>query len=323
MKDLAAVIVTHNSASVIGACVDACQRQRVEVIVVDNASGDATIEEVRKRPAVRLIANKENRGFAAAVNQGFAAASHPLLLLLNPDTVVETSLEALRAACLRPDAGAATGRLISADGSFQRGFGVRRLPAPSSLIFEVLGVNRLWPANPVNRRYRCLDLDETRSGTVEQPAGAFLMIRRSAWEAAGGMDESFFPLWFEDVDFCKRLLEKGYLIYYEAEVQARHLGAHSVRQIPGPSREFYWYASLLKYAGKHFSRPWCAVLSLAVVGGALLRLVTGIVLHRKVEPVRTYGKVIRLACRYLLSGGGRGRSSSGSRYSNQAQIHVL
>ncbi len=74
----------------------------------------------------------------------------------------------------------------------------------------MLGLNRLWPGNPVNRRYRCLDLDLEAAADVEQPAGAFLLIRRDAWQALGGFDEGFHPIWFEDVDFLKRARDAGY-----------------------------------------------------------------------------------------------------------------
>src|SRR5262249_34250098 len=173
-------------------------------IVVDNASGDGTLEQVRRR-GVRLIANSLNRGFAAAVNQGIRAIGSDLVLLLNPDAVLKTSLEPLRLACAAPKAGAVGGKLVDSNRIVQTGFTVRRLPTPLALALEVLLLNRLWPGNPVNWHYRCYGFDHDKLTEVEQPAGAFLMFRREVWEDLGGLDEQFYPVWFEDVDFCKRL----------------------------------------------------------------------------------------------------------------------
>ncbi len=80
----------------------------------------------------------------------------------------------------------------------------------------MLGINRLWPRNPVNWRFRCYDVDlqSMKPVEIEQPAGAFMMIRRDAWERVGGFDESFYPLWFEDVDFCCRLKLAGLRLFH-------------------------------------------------------------------------------------------------------------
>ena len=97
----------------------------------------------------------------------------------------------------------------------QAGFTLRRLPTPLVLAFEVLLINRLWPGNPANWHYRCYGFDYDEPGEVEQPAGAFLMFRRQVWEQLGGFDERFYPIWFEDVDFCKRIRDHGGRIYYD------------------------------------------------------------------------------------------------------------
>src|SRR5215469_4675373 len=114
------VIVTYNSAAEIGACLEAALRSGADVVVVDNASSDGTVTEVRRQGA-RLIANAGNRGFAAAVNQGFCALSSPFVLLLNPDAVIQMGLEALREACELTGAAGAGGKLVAADGRPQHG----------------------------------------------------------------------------------------------------------------------------------------------------------------------------------------------------------
>lgn len=300
MREAGAVIVTYNSGAEIGPCLDAAIPRAGEVVVVDNGSTDNTLEEVRKRPSVKLIVNSQNRGFAGAVNQGFAATESPYVLLLNPDAVLLTGVEPMAAACARPRIGAAGGKLLEAGGRAQHGFMVRRFPTALTLILEVLGVNRLWKRNPVNRRYRCLDMNPDAAAEAEQPAGAFLMIRRDAWQAAGGFDEQFHPLWFEDVDFLKRLRDKGLQAAYEPAAAARHEGGHSIQRLSQESRILYWYASLLRYSSKHFTPSRFAAVCVATALGSVLRMIGESVLSRNLRPLRVYSKVVRLACVRLM-----------------------
>ena len=137
------VVVTWNSADVIGACLDACLRfPNVRVAVVDNSSSDGTAEEVRKRPQVLLAANSENRGFAGGVNQGISMLDEPAVLILNPDAVPVKGFDRLASAVAESGVGAAAGVLLDSEGQPQHGFNVRRFPTPWTLAFEVLGLNR-------------------------------------------------------------------------------------------------------------------------------------------------------------------------------------
>jgi N-acetylglucosaminyl-diphospho-decaprenol L-rhamnosyltransferase len=301
------VVVTHNSAEVIGPCLESCLRAApAEILVVDNCSSDATVDETRRFPGVKLIANEQNLGFAGAVNQGVRATTAPFLLLLNPDAELEGGLEDLERACSAPGVAAAAGLLTDAQGAPQRGFSVRRLPTAASLVFEILGLNRLIPANPVNRRYRCLDLDLTREQDVEQPAGAFLMFRHDAWERVGGFDEDYYPVWFEDVDFCRRLAAAGQRIRLVPAARARHRGGHSFRRVDAGQRVVWWHRSLLEYAGRYFGGGARWVISGAVLAGVVPRLVAGMLTGmRGGGRIRSYGKVISLALKCLWPGRGR------------------
>jgi GT2 family glycosyltransferase len=321
MSRTTAVLVTYQSAGVIGHAVDSCIANGLNVVVVDNASTDGSAAEAKAHGAA-VIANPENRGFAAAVNQGIQAASGPFVLLLNPDAEICCGVEALEAACDSTVYAASAGKLLDAHGAYQRGFSVRRFPTPLTLAFEVLGINRVWRGNPVNRRYRCLDMAENTAADVDQPAGAFLLLRRDVWEQLGGLDERFHPVWFEDVDYCCRLAAQGYKVRYVPAATAIHAGGHSAKQLDLGSRELYWYGSLLEYAAKHYSRPAHAALSLSVIVGGVLRLLSGIAKQFSLRPFGIYAKVIRLACRSMLFGGGGGkRKTSGS--INRTQMHVL
>jgi N-acetylglucosaminyl-diphospho-decaprenol L-rhamnosyltransferase len=301
MSDIGIIIVTYNSASEIGACLDAALASGGDIVVVDNASHDGTMAEVARR-GVRFVSNPDNRGFAGAVNQGFAELMNPYVLLLNPDAVIETSLEPLRQACDLPGSAGAGGQLVDARGEAQAGFMVRRLPTPAALILEALLLNRFWPGNPVNRRYRCLDWDSSSRSLVEQPAGAFLMVRRAVWQELGGLDESFFPLWFEDVDFCRRIRDRGFSLYYIPEAVAKHTGGHSITTLPLEIRLNYWYRGLLRYSAKHF-RPFAfRAVCLAVLTGSFVRGIAESALQRSVKPMAAYGSVASLAGRSLFSG---------------------
>ncbi len=301
MSDIGIIIVTYNSVAEIGACLDAALASGAETVVVDNASKDGTLEELRRR-GVRVIANTENRGFAGAVNQGFEEIKSPYVLLLNPDAVILSSLEPLRQACDLPNSAGAGGQLVDAGGRPQIGFMVRGLPTPAALVLEALLLNRCWPGNPVNRRYRCLDWDSSARSAVEQPAGAFFMVRREVWQQLGGLDEGFFPLWFEDVDFCGRIRDRGFSLYYVPEAVAKHTGGHSVPQLALEMRLIYWYRSLLRYSAKHFHPLTFRVVCLAVVMGSFLRGIAESAVHRSFRPMAAYGRVASLAGRSLFCG---------------------
>jgi GT2 family glycosyltransferase len=292
----AAVIVTHNSADVIEACLEALARMAPSwtAIVVDNASADQTVARVRSK-GVKLIANLENRGFAAAVNQGVRATDAESVLLLNPDVTLLTPVDLFK------DYAIAGGKLVSRDGRPQTGFSIRRFPTPLVLSFELLGLNRLFPWNPVNRRYRYLDRSLDEPGPVEQPAGAFLMIRRDVWTKLSGLDEEFHPVWFEDVDFCRRAADAGVQIDYLPQISAAHSGGHSIAQMEAGCRAWYWCVSLLKYAAKHFSgigyRGVCAVMLLS----AFPRMFLGLVRERSLSPIAVQSRIawfagLRLLC---------------------------
>lgn len=295
------VIVTWNSEAEIGPCLQALQRWHDgDVVVLDNASTDHTCEVVSGFPQVRLLAEVENHGFAGGVNRSVAQVIGDYILILNPDTELQGPLEPMR---LSARQGAAGGRMLGEDGQPQIGFNVRRLPTPLSLCMEVMGLNRLFPANPVNRRYRALDLDLSVEQEVEQPPGAFFMVRREAFEKLGGMDERFWPVWFEDVDFCARLRQTGFHIRYTPAVSVRHLGGRSVNKIHKPFKQLAWYASLLRYATQQFGGCSRRMVGIAVVAASIPRAIAGIFYrHQNPHGIGVYARVIRLALKCLVLG---------------------
>jgi len=298
------IIVTYNSGADIEACLHALASRDCEIIVVDNASQDDTIacvKAVAVELPLKLIALSRNVGFAAGINHGARSASGDVLLMLNPDAIAEPDAVSNLMKCLeRTRAGAAGGALLALDGEPARGFSFRRLPTLASLLFEAVLLNRVWPSNPVNRQYRCLDADYSRVQEVEQPAGACLAVTREIWDFVGGMDERFFPVWFEDVDLCARIRAAGQHIYYCPGARFLHGGAHSVGEITFANRQLYWYGNMLRYAAKHFSVWEVVVLRGGIVAGMLMRVIASLLGDRpRVVPlggaIGSYSRVMMLA----------------------------
>ncbi len=295
-----AIVVTYNSGESIGPCLEALTREDCEIVVVDNASADDSVRRVEEFVAwhpVRLIANDENLGFGAAVNQGAREAAGDVFLILNPDAIAEPGAVAAILNCMqKTQAAAVGGALLESDGQPARGFAFRRIPTLAPLMFEALLINQLWPGNPVNRRYRCLDADYSQQQEVEQPAGACLAITRTMWDKLGGFDEQFFPVWFEDVDLCKRLRDAGGRVFYCPGARLRHAGAHSVGQLSFRDRQLFWYANMMRYARKHFAKVQVLILRLAIVKGMVLRSI-GALLGSRQAPLKdslaAYWAVVR------------------------------
>jgi N-acetylglucosaminyl-diphospho-decaprenol L-rhamnosyltransferase len=317
MPRCSVIIVTYNSAAAIETCLRALAPQDCEIVVVDNASHDDTTPRalaIASQVPLQLITISRNIGFGGGVNEGVRAASSDVLLLVNPDAVAEPgAIDAIVTCFVQSGADAVGGALLDEDGMPARGFAYRRLPTLTSLLFEVLLVNQMWPGNPVNRSYRCLDADYSREQTVEQPAGACLAVTRKAWERVQGMDASFYPVWFEDVDFCARLQRSGARIVYCPAARFRHSGAHSVGQLEFRDKQMFWYQNMVRYARKHFSAVKVGILRLAICKGMLLRILVSLFGGgpRNLpagEPIRSYAKVAS----WVIGMGGKPATDSGS-----------
>jgi len=301
MKSLGVVIVTWNSEDQIATCLDALLRQHQgPILVVDNASTDQTLERVPRHARISVEACAENLGFAGGVNRGVRLLSTDYILVLNPDCHIQSGLDALVDAARD---GASGGILFDDSNQPQLGFQFRRFPTPAALIFEVLGLNRLWPANPINRRYRCLDFPIDQEVEVEQPPGAFLCFRRDAFETIQGFEESYWPIWFEDVDFCLRLVRSGFRIRFTPRAIARHRGAASISKIRWSSKELAWYGSLLRYAARQFGWLSRRLVGLAVAAASVPRALTGILFrHQSASTLGVYARVVYLAVGVIVRG---------------------
>ena len=237
--------------------------ERFELVVVDNGSDGNLSELGAGRPNVGVLEPGRNLGFAAAINRGAADAGGSLLLILNTDARPESgALESLvRGMERHPEAAGLAPRLVDGDGAGQAGWQLRGLPGLRTLLGYCCFVEpRAMPEPPAG-------------SPIEQPAACALLLRRDAFDAAGGMDEEFWPAWFEDVDLARRLRDLDETIRYWPDATFRHgLGASVPRLGYGPFLLAY-YRNLDRYARKHHSRGAVLVLSLTLVVAALLRIV--------------------------------------------------
>ncbi len=229
------IIVSWNTREYLDACLTSIRQApdevSREVIVVDNASEDGTVEMLQQdHPGVELIANSENRGYAAANNQGIEAASGENVLLLNPDIVVhEGALEVLGGFLdTHPSAGAVAPRLILPDGSVQAS--CRSFPTPDVVLYEALGLSRLFPRSRRFGKYRMSWWDYDEERRVDQPMASALLIRADALTEVGLMDEQF-PIFFNDVDLCKRMWDAGWEIWFTPNASMDHVGGASTGQV--------------------------------------------------------------------------------------------
>jgi GT2 family glycosyltransferase len=268
-----AIIVTYNSADSVEACVAPLLEAGADVIVVDNASADGTAQLVSDRlPGVDLIANDENRGFPAAVNQGAARALSNTLLLVNPDCVVRAETVRALDAFLEehPDVGLVGPRLREDDGSIQ----VSAHPLGSFSTLLANRARRVLPRGLADRFGESYDvcLNATEPTDVGMMIAACVAIRRDLLERIGGLDEGYF-MYLEDMELCLQVRRAGYRVVYLPTVEARHVGGAS-----SGDRSHVWphhSRSLLRFHARHRPRTYQLVRA-TLIGRAILGVGLGL-----------------------------------------------
>lgn len=274
---LSVLIVNWNTRALLSACLESLRRFPptcpMEVIVVDNASGDGSAEMVRDAfPEVRLIASDRNLGYAAGNNAAFAAASGDWLLTLNPDTeVFESTLDtACETLARSPKVGVLGARQIGTDGKTQRS--IRGFPTLIGFLGASAGLDRLFPNSPLGA-YRLPNFDYEREQLAPQPMGTFLLFRREALVAVGDATHPFdeqFPIFFNEVDLLFRLKQAGWGCLYAPGVQIRHHGGESTKQV---RKNMIWesHRSLVRYLRKHRPGLLLPIWSLLIYASAFIR----------------------------------------------------
>jgi GT2 family glycosyltransferase len=270
---LGIVIVTYKCRDLALRCLDSIATQLPEVlphtVIVDNASGDGTAEAVRlAHPAVTVIENEKNLGFATAVNRGIAALpGASAICLLNPDSVLlDANLpEAVAFVEVHREVGVLGGRIVNDDGSIQPS--ARAFPSYLNSLFNRHSLlTKLFPNNRWSQRYLMTDWAHDEVRPVDWVSGAFMLIHRRAIHAAGVLDPAYF-FSIEDVDYCRRVRDAGLEVMYFPGTTVRHRVGGSSRHAVIRARAAH-HRGMWRYYRKHKrTNPALDALTLAAIWG--------------------------------------------------------
>ena len=224
-------------------------RVNTEIIVVDNNSQDGSCELIKNEyKEVLLIANTENYGFASANNQALAVATGNYLLLLNPDTIVlpDSIVILIESLQNNPNTGIVAPQLLNTDMTIQRS--CRAFPTIKSMLYELTGLTKLNPAK--FGKYKMLDFDHNHAKSVDQPEGACLLTTRKIIDQCGFLDNNFFML-FEEVDWCYRVKQAGFTIWFEPKAKIIHHYGQAIKQVKS-KMIFHSHRGFYRFWYKHY-----------------------------------------------------------------------
>lgn len=245
----------------------------VELVIVDNGTDHTVAERAATQYGARLVTPGRNLGYGAGANLGARGAQQPWLVVANPDIVwQEGALDTLLSAASRDGVGSAGPMVLNVDGT--RYPSARALPSLTQGIGHAL-LGRIWPTNPWTRAYQHNQHVDSAAAvdTAERPAGwlsgACLLLRREAFEKAGGFDEGFF-MFFEDLDLGERLGEAGWVNLHVPAARVTHVGGVSWRDRPAPMIRAH-HASASRYLMRRYDRWYQWPLRTVLRAGIVVR----------------------------------------------------
>ena len=249
----------------------ALQNIQSEIIVVDNASVDGSVQMLKERfPDVHLIESKKNVGFSAGNNLGINIANGEFIVLINPDTVVQedTFTKLLDFFKSQPDASAATCKILNPDGTFS--IDCRHsVPTPLTAFWKLIGLNRLYPKSRIFAKYNLTYLDENELNQVEAISGSFMMLRKEVVKKIGGLDEDFF-MYCEDIDYCHRINKAGGKIFYVPDSQIVHYKGESTKK-NNLDYVITFNKSLYLFYKKHYQQKYITPFKWLILLGVIFR----------------------------------------------------
>lgn len=254
--DLSIIIVTYNVKYFLEQCLcslnKAIEPLKAEIILIDNNSSDKTIEFVQCYfPAIKIVPNCENIGFAKANNRAIAHASGRNILFLNPDTIIseDTLINCVSFMDQLPLAGAIGIRMIDGRGQFlkesKRGF-----PTLWASLCKMSGLTRVFPSSSIFARYYMGHLPENQNQEVDSLSGAFMMVKKQVLDTTGGFDEMFF-MYAEDIDLSFRIKKAGFQNYYFSTSTILHFKGESTTKDARYIKLFY--KAMIQFVEKHYS----------------------------------------------------------------------
>ncbi|QQZ62136.1 glycosyltransferase family 2 protein [Paenibacillus sonchi] len=286
--DVSIIVLNYNTCRLTMDCLRSVYDSETnfvyEIILIDNNSRDDSVERIsREFPGVMLIANSENVGYARANNQGMEVASGRYVLLLNSDTVVrkDTLQTMISFMDSRPDIGASGCKVILPDGSLDKAC-KRGFPTPSASFYYAFGFSKLFPDRPRFNGYQLGYLDPDQDYPVDCLVGAFMLLRRETIEQVGGLDEDFF-MYGEDLDWCFRIKEAGWGIYYYPQTSIIHLKGGSARRRPFKI-VYEFHRAMILFHRKHYSKRYNSMINGAVYTGVGVKFVLSLVRNALIRP---------------------------------------
>ena len=225
--DLSIIIVNYNVRDFLRQSLESLQKSvqhlQSEIIVVDNASDDGSIEMLRSEfETVKIITNQTNIGFGKANNQAMQIAKGKYFLLINPDTLVQEDTISILHNYLENNkqVGFVGCKILNADGTLQLPCR-RSIPTPWVAFSKIVGLSRLFPKSKLFAKYNLTYLDENEITEVDALSGSFMMLPREIFETVGGFDEQYF-MYGEDLDLCYRAKKNGWKVIYNPSTQIIH-----------------------------------------------------------------------------------------------------
>ncbi|WP_336762907.1 glycosyltransferase family 2 protein [Paenibacillus sp. USHLN196] len=290
MVDASIIIVNYNTRQLTLDCLESVYASitsySYEVIVIDNASRDDSVQAIREAyPQVQLIANSNNTGFAKANNQGMKATKARYILLLNSDTVVQPDTLHTMVAFMdrHPEMGASGCKVILPDGSLDKAC-KRGFPTPSASFYYAFGISRMFPDRPKFNQYQLGHLSPDDEYPVDCLVGAFILVRRETIDQVGGLDETFF-MYGEDIDWCYRIKEAGWGIFYYPRTYIVHYKGGSARRKP-LKITYEFHRAMWVFHRKHYAKKYNLLTNTAVWVGISLKFTLSLLRSKLSLPSR-------------------------------------
>jgi GT2 family glycosyltransferase len=235
-----------------------------EIIVVDNASQDGSVEYLKEKfTDVTVIANSKNVGFGKANNQALEISKGKYILLINPDAIVreDTFTKMISFFERTKEAGLAGCKVLNPNGTLQlacrRGF-----PGPWTSFTKVSGLSTIFPKSKLFAKYNLTYLDENKTYEVDAISGSFMMLKRDVYEKVGGFDPDFF-MYGEDLDLCYRIQKAGYKVYYVHDTEVIHYKGESTKRSSIDETKMF-YDAMQIFVKKHLSTSFIVTFVLGV-----------------------------------------------------------